>query len=263
MTAITTSDYWESKLANSAARIPIHEDDPQPGRYRAKNGEGYAPVAIWKEGDRTIMLKNGQVVPPDQQGAVWTWCAQNPITPQAYDRMTSGEQAADFIYSQLPHGPHELLQRVQQIGALPSHPSTSEEAERLADAAHLLKTIEKKADETSKDLAAPLKRQIEELTGPWNEIAGMAKAVRDPITSGLAIFLAKKNDKGGVKGQLGKAISLRTDKSVEITNYEAALAHFVEADPEAFRGVVERLARAALKEGAVPGARYVETKRAQ
>lgn len=264
MSAVTTSAYWEEKLANSKARIPIHEDDPQPGRYRARDGERYVPVAIWKDGETLLMMRDGVMVPPDQQPRVWTWCAQSPITPDAYERMTNGEQASDPIYAQLPASPVQLLVRIQRIGAMPTAPSTSDEAERLADAAHLLKTIEKKADETAKEIAEPLKREIGERCAPWNEVAGMAKAVRDPIMAGLAVFLAKKNEPSGIKGQLGKAISLRTDKSVEVFDLEAALSHFADIDPEAFRAVVEKLARAALKDGgAAPGCRIIENRRAQ
>lgn len=259
----TSSAYWESKLANPAARLPIHEDEPQPGRYRARHGERYVPVAIWRENGTLLMLRDGVMVPPDEQPRTWTWCAQSPITPDAYERMVSGEQAADPIYAQLPDSPAQLLARVRMIGAMPASPSTSEEAERLADAAHLLKTIEKRADETVKEIAEPLKAQIAEKTGPWNEISANAKAARDPIMAGLAVFLAKKNEPAGIKGQLGKAISLRTDKAVEIFDLEAAIAHFAGVDPEAFRGVVDRLARVALKAGAVPGCRIIEQRRAQ
>lgn len=263
MNAVTTSDYYERKLADPSARIPIHEDDPQPGRYRAKNGERYAPVAIWKQDGAVIMLRDGQMVPPSEQSRLWTWCAQNPISPDAYERMASGEQASDPIYAALPDAPAQLLARIQAIGAMPSSPSTSDEAERLADAAHLLKTIEKRADDTEKELSAPLKAQLAEVAAPWKEVAGMAKAVRDPIMAGLAVFLCKKNEPAGVKGQLGKAISLRTDKTVEVFDLEAAISHFAKADPEAFRGVVEKLARAALKDGTAPGCRLIEKRRAQ
>lgn len=261
----TASEYWKTKLANPAVRLPIFEDDPQPGRYRAKSAGRYVAIAIWKDDDgATQMIRDGEHVPAEDQPRVWTWCAQSPISSDAYDRMASGEQDADPIYSQLPDAAPKILARVRAIGAMPTAPTTPDEAERLADAAHLLKTIEKKATDTAKELIAPLKARIDELSGPWNEVSANAKAARDPIMTGLANFLSKKNEPGGVKGQLGKAISLRTDKVMMIHDLEAALAYFTKKDPAAFEPMVEKLARAAIKNGEdVPGVEIQESRRAQ
>lgn len=260
----TTSLYWETLLADSKARPPVYEDQPQPGRYRMKTGSGWSAVAIWSEGGLIRVMRDSVIQPTEKHSGIWVSCARHPITSNEYDSMTDGSQAIDPIYAQLPTDAAGLNARVRGLGSIPSSASDENEAARLADAAHVLKKIETTAREKWREEIAPFEARIAEIRAPLEEIAQNADAVRKTIMQALAAYLMAKNSPGGVRGQLGKAISLRTDKSIEITDYAAALAHFIATDAQAFSSVVEKLARAAIKKGdAVPGVKEVEIRRAQ
>lgn len=261
----TTSAYWEAMIADSKARLPVTESEPQPGRYRMKNGAGWQPVAIWRDDAGAIqVMRGGGMERPETFGHVWVSCARHAITPTEYDRMASGEQNTDPVYAKLPTDPQSLTARVKLLGAIAPQVETPDDASRLADCAHVLRQIEKTCADSEKELLAPHLAGINRIKALWGEPAKLAKAAREPIMSALARYLDGKNSQGGVKGQLGKAISLRTDKTVEVTDYLAALHHFVEVRPEAFRALVEKLARAAVKAGeTVEGVKEIETRRAQ
>lgn len=256
--------YHSTMLANPKARLPVTEDDPQPGRYRLKRNGEWKGVAIWYDAQGVLnVLVDGEAIPHVGMSQVWTSCARHPISETEYERLVGADDASDPIYAALPDDAEGLLERVRRLAAIPTAIDDADEARRLADAAHLLKQIETRCAETYKDAAAPHAEKIGRLKVLWGEPEGLAKAARDPVMSALTRFLKGKNEPGGVKGQLGRAISLRTYSVLEITDYDAALAHFVKADPEAFKKTVEKLARAAIKNGEVPGVKHTEDKRAQ
>ena len=257
--------FHAAMLADPSARIPINEEEPQPGRYRHRRNGSWTPVAIWHDESGVLFfLSNGEFInDPQMRSHIWTSCAKHAISENEYERLMSGANEFDPVYAALPDDAAKLRARVEKIATIPFVIDDADTARYFADAAHLLKSIETRCNETLKDEKAPLEEKLNALKAKWGEPAELAKAVREPLMNALTKHLKTKNTPGGVKGQAGRSISLRKYDRLEITDYEAALAHFVEKDPEAFRKTVEKLARAALKTGKVPGAKFVEDKRTQ
>ncbi len=79
--------WYQAALKNPAAvgkTLPVHEDEPQQGYYRAKNRDKvFEPVAIfYPEGsNQLVAYRNGKEVLPD---TVWTFACRHPVTYQAY-----------------------------------------------------------------------------------------------------------------------------------------------------------------------------------
>ena len=76
--------WWQNALTGNFG--PIYEVQPEDGYYRTKRKGGeWEPVAIWFDEDlqKQIAYRNGRDVKPDE---VWTWCCQNPITYEAYQK---------------------------------------------------------------------------------------------------------------------------------------------------------------------------------
>lgn len=80
--------WWMTALADpsqiGSKSLPIHEGHPCQGFYRAKRKNGpYEPVAIWKgDAGEWVALRNGREVDAVD---IWTWCARNPVSREAYD----------------------------------------------------------------------------------------------------------------------------------------------------------------------------------
>lgn len=73
--------WWRNALSGSLGLI--HENDPQPGYYRMRDGKGgaFVPVAIWHDGSGLNALRRGRQVNPC---SVWTWCCREPVAYETY-----------------------------------------------------------------------------------------------------------------------------------------------------------------------------------
>lgn len=86
--------WWQAALKNPAAigkTLPIHEDEPQQGYYRARNRDkAFEPVAIfYPEGsDQLVAYRNGKEVLPD---TIWTFACRHPVTYEAYNDALAGK----------------------------------------------------------------------------------------------------------------------------------------------------------------------------
>ena len=75
-------DYWQQKLANPKARIPIDMNDPQPGFYRTREG---VAVAIWTEEDGLVVLTGvDSWTEAHHQSSWWQRCADRPVTEEMF-----------------------------------------------------------------------------------------------------------------------------------------------------------------------------------
>ena len=91
--------------------VPIHSDQPYPGRYKMKRGDRFVPVAIGPDGDGNILAQvDGQMMDADK---IWTYCAKHPVTQDAYKfRMANGhwpDESAPSQRSNMPSDPLEAL----------------------------------------------------------------------------------------------------------------------------------------------------------
>jgi hypothetical protein len=88
--AVDDYAFWREALEGRLG--PIHEADAQPGFYRRKLCSGtnapWTPIAIWRGQDGALKaLEHARIVkrPFDTDpNDVWTWCADNPISEEAY-----------------------------------------------------------------------------------------------------------------------------------------------------------------------------------
>jgi hypothetical protein len=255
-------DRWREWVATKQWHAAVNIAEFVPGYYKTKMGKRFVQVAIWRDADGEHMTRDGQYIADlSKRLEIWTYCTV--VSGEMYDDLIA-DKSGDPVYAKLPTDAAGLLSRVKALAAITASIDTPDDAARLADVAHALRAAAKIAEDTQKELVDPLKAQIKRANAIWGEIVEFAEVARAPVMGALERYLGGKNEPAGVKGQLGRAISLRTDKTLEITDYGAALSHFVKAAPEEFSSIVEKLARAALKKGeAVPGAKLVEVKRAQ
>lgn len=263
VTQINDYSYHAAMLADPSARISVTEEDPQPGRYRLRRNGQWRPVAIWHDQDGVLrVLVGGELIEPTHYGATWISCARHAVSEDEYERLLNGT-GDDPVYAKLPEDARQLRIRVERIAAIPAVIENGDDARMLADVAHVLKAIEKTCDERQAAESLPHKSALSAIKERWGVPAELAAIAREPVMRALTAHLKAKNEPGGAKGQMGRAISLRSVKVLEITDYEAALAHFVKEEPEAFLKTVETLARKALKNGTCPGAKMIDDKAAQ
>jgi hypothetical protein len=81
--AANDADYakWDALLRGE--RPELYEDTPEPGFYRSRQFQNgpLVGVAIWREGDQTIVVRAGNLVKGED---VWPNCARSPITETYY-----------------------------------------------------------------------------------------------------------------------------------------------------------------------------------
>lgn len=89
--------YWQNALAGNTG--PVHDGHPRLGFYRRKIVSGrdspWTPVAIWEDDagqvralQHATVIMGPRLVDPDE---VWSWCAANPITEEAYRAVVDGK----------------------------------------------------------------------------------------------------------------------------------------------------------------------------
>lgn len=68
--------WWREALAGRMGEV--HEDQPQPGFYKLRNGRDgpWKPVAIWKAGGALVARVADESRDPLD---VWVWCAKHPV----------------------------------------------------------------------------------------------------------------------------------------------------------------------------------------
>ena len=256
-------DTWRGWLREGAEAVPQDAGDLQPGKYKTKMGDRWVAVAIWYDAERALQfVRDGyKIANYSKQLEIFSYC--RPVDDAEYDRIVAGPNG-DPIYERIPDNYLALLAHVKALASKPCKIANGKDAERVADLAHALKAVEKKAKTKLDEETARAKEEIAQAKARWSETETIAKTARAVVMGSLQRHLEAKNEPGGAKSQLGRAISLRSYQTIEITDYAAALAHFVEQDPEAFSSVVEKLARAAVKAGVdAPGVKEVTERRAQ
>lgn len=286
--------YWEDAV-NLGVKGAIHPDTPQGGFYRHKAG---MPVAIWidqelEEGElaapeevRCLIGVNGkaELHGYDKAMDIWNWIAGRPIAEDTYRRVYR-----DGIWPGEDHGlpnrpadtSEELFDQIDSavslIGLFPPV-ETKEDADRVANArdrlnelyaqAEALRKAEKKPhDDACKAVQAKFKPYLDAAT----QAVAYCRTLLTPFMRAQearevqeAAKQAEPTIPGKVRvgGASGRRTGLKTVTRVEITDYEAALAHVkhYEDVKEAVRVTVTHLAKAGAE---VPGVKIIKEKVAQ
>lgn len=165
--------WYQAALKNPAAigkTLPVHEDEPKQGYYRAKNRDKvFEPVAIYyPEGsDELVAYRNGREVRPD---TVWTFCCRYPVSYEAYNDALAGKGWPDddkVVAAQIS-APAAAPEADQTMGAN-SENELVDPTETLKDqieaALEGMKAYEKISDDKTAAKAQSLRNRLNELSG--------------------------------------------------------------------------------------------------
>lgn len=257
-------DVWRDWVKRGLRAIPQDHTGFVPGFYRTKMGDKPVGVAIWHDDDGLQFQRDGVSIDSDKKREeVYAFCS--PCSKSDFDWLVS-DHSTDPVYAKLPSSIGGMLDRVRHLACIPIIVDDEEGAGLQADIAHQLKQIENQATKDLKEAQAPLHKQMKEMKMAWDNVIQTAQAARSKRVVALTDYLKTKNEPKGVKGQLGKAVSLRTRTTFVIHDLEAALNCFLKSGHLAdFESTVEKLVRAELRKGndAVPGVDYGEERKAQ
>ena len=265
------SDYawWGDALAGNIG--PIHDGHAQCGFYRKrkyKNGP-WVPVAIWRdESGQLEGLCDGDDLNADQVAEIWTWICTEPISEETYRAVAeNGEPWPDEVRGLGDNKPpedegfsslKEQIERVVQLAkdAIKSGIKDKTTADQAANIRDRLNELKKQADEKRRAEKKPHDDAGKEVQHKWKPIIDAANeaatSLRGPIGKVLADLQRQENQKAvasdepvapakaKVGGAHGRRTALRTQTTIEITDYAAALAAL--KDEQEVREAVERIA---------------------
>ncbi len=284
-------DHWSRRLAGETLPIENENPRPGFYRQRLKNGAPPIPVAYWQIGDVVYCRYGDRDVSIERGQEIWSWCAQYPVSEEAYRAVAErGEPWPDIdpivdeqkrlsIGGNLPPDEHitlkdQIASAEAGIGAYAEIKSDEHAAQAQTLRGRLLelKAAAEKQHKTEKQPHLDAGRAVDQR---WLPLAKVAQAGADTIRAVLSAWETAKLRKQRaeeaaaqeagkpvpipsvvaptkVKGAVGKAAAIRPKLVAVITNYDAALAHFKNADE--VRVLVFQLAQAAVNAGhTVPG----------
>ena len=254
---------WRQWVEDDVYCIPQDVIGLIPGKYQTKMGQRFVGVAVWLDDDGVLQfIRDGKEI-TDEKKRYQIFDFVRPVSEEQYEFVTK-DHAGDPIYDKLPQTLKDLGVRLKLLTLVPFEIKNREDAESCADAQHVLKQIENTINNQYKDAKEPFNLKLKAVKEMHEPLLDFAKDRRKPFMAALTGYLQKQNDKKGVKGQLGKAISLRSYTLVELSDYKAAFAYFVQEKPDAFKDFVLKLARADVEKGGTPpGIKTTEDRRAQ
>lgn len=178
--------HWRDALAGKA--VEIHEDAPQSGYYRMRDGKGgpWLPVAIWNSahGTKICRVANGG----HNAFEVWTYCAGNPVRKEdARQAFETGVWPGDAPQAGHNSGAVSLAEQIKDYAALAigwlrksgikdkasldTAANYRAELLRLSKEADAQRTAEKKPhDDAAKAVQAKWKPIVDEADGAANEL---------------------------------------------------------------------------------------------
>lgn len=215
--ATTRCDYSHWRSALHGENPPVHENEPQPGRYymRQRHSDGGVvtegkrlPVAIWKDDNDEFVALVGfdgasNLRPAD---GVWTYVCQYPISDETY-------QAA-FTTGQWPDDPAPIdetetdgddspfgkakstIAKEKEIADL--YLSAEIEAKDTADAVSALAkrvgSMAKRADDLRKQEKQPFLDAGREVDDKWRDVIAEAQDITSKLKRHLEPYLLKQRE---------------------------------------------------------------------
>ena len=194
--------WWQQALEHpkeiGQPHLMISDGDPQQGFYKVRwPGQPWEPVAIWKDGDQWIALRNGK---PVDAMEIWTWVCRHPITAEAYERALTGNGWADddpTVAAMLGHNvgdldDYETLK--DQIDSAEAGAesykgiSNDEQAERAQSLRARLNELAGQADKLREALKKPHFEAAKAVDTKWMPLVKSAKAIADMIRREIEAF---------------------------------------------------------------------------
>jgi hypothetical protein len=258
----------------------------------------FLPVAYWPGENGQLNCRIGdQDVLPEKGEEIWERVGDNPVTEEAYRKVAEGGGAwpdehqlvpmagdnlppADDTYEGLRDAIEPLAsEALKRVDGPPI--TDQEEADRLANLVDRLAELHKKADELRKAERREHDDALKGIQKKWSPLLAAAEAYRNVkyklITPWLdKLTQAKKQEAEAAAaagepaavdarrpraGTRGRAITLKSTKRAEITDYDECRNFFREADE--MKQLVQSLADRAVRSGAVvPGTKVIEESQA-
>lgn len=198
--------WWQSALANPSEigkTILIHDGDAQQGYYRTKRDGRWLPVAIfYPEGsDALVAYVDGKEADP---ATIWTWCAEHPVTWDAYQDALAGKGWPDddqTVHEQVSANdagvdPAELL--ADQIAAALAgvkdyaEVKDDETATKALSLRNRLNELSRQADKTREDLKRPHLEAGKAVDAKWQPLVKNAKGGADTVKKAIEAHESRK-----------------------------------------------------------------------
>ena len=250
--------------------LPVHDGQPQCGFYRKRKKKGgtFAPVAIWKEGDKYVATVDQEVV---DAGDVWTYCCRYPVTEQAYrNALTSGiwpDEDANISAEGPIHDAEDFSEAIAaaEVGLGDYETIESDEhASRAQSLRSRFLELHREAEKLRKDEKAPHLAAGKAVDERWREPIERAKNDADAIRKALNRYETEKRKaqqeartnappETTIRGGYGRAASVRTVTKAKLVDPMAAYQHFMADD--ALLACVCKLGDSAVRRGEkqIPG----------
>lgn len=237
-----TDIYAPYRALLAGKEVPIHEDQPYPGRYKMKRNGVWLPVAIGPDGDGEIAaIVDGANADPLK---IWTWCAKWPVTQDAYKfRMANGhwpDEPKQTYGSNRPTDPFEaLLADVQDKSKqadelLTHHPEikTQTVCDLFRNMQAQLLDLNKQADALHETEKRPVLDKCKEIDDRFRFRAAV-KVLSERLRQRFGAFLAAEERRQREEAQR-KFEAARAAAEAERQRIEAERAQQKEDDPIAF-----------------------------
>lgn len=178
--------------------VPIHSDQPYPGRYKMKRNGAWLPVAIGPDDQGNLLAMVDKAITDAEQ--VWTYCAKNPVTQDAYKfRMAHGhwpDEPTPVKRSNMPSDPFEaLLAEIEDKSAaakrlLEEHAEIKGQTicDLFRNMQAQLLALNKRADVMHKDEKAPVLEQGRAVDEKFS-FRGAVKILSERLRSRFETFL--------------------------------------------------------------------------
>jgi hypothetical protein len=258
----------------------------------------FMPVAFWRGDDGQLYCRIGdEDVSPERGQAIWSRVGQHPVTEESY-RLVAEQgglwpdehEAAPMQGDNRPPEPETFEEIRDAIDDLAREAAEriegmpiveQDEADRIANLADRLAELHKKAEELKKAERKPHTEALETIQKRWAPLLLRAETYRSLKAKLLTPWLrkldaAKKKEAEAAAAQgepppaetprpragtRGRAMSLKSTKRAEITDYGMCLAFF--ADSPDVQQTVQDLANRAVRAGiSVPGTNVIEEQQA-
>jgi len=269
---------------------------PRKEHYGARRT--FTPVAYWPGENGQLNCRVGDTdVPPMTAMEIWTRVGNHPVTEEAYRAVAERGEPWPDEHELVPMGhnlPPEnlhsfegLTDAVENLARealvrLDGPPiEDQDEADRLANLADRLAELWKKAEELRKAERREHDEALKAIQQKWLPLLTKAESYKNLKFRLLTPWLKKletaqqqeaeaaaaagappaaeaRRPRAGTRG---RAMSLKSQKRAEITDFEACLAFF--KGSEDLRGTVQMLANRAVRAGiTVPGTQVIEEQQA-
>lgn len=208
-------EFYLKAIANKdqiGVTIPVHESEPQSGRYRMRDVRlgDMIPVAIWTGGTKDDPLMVAKVGDKMVDAIdVWTYCCRNPVTDAEYNNAMAGNGWPDTppeneiagIGHNMPDDPFDAIMlelKGEQEAAkdfLAKPIDTEQRAQTAANWSKRVAGISKRADELFTVEKRPHLDAGKAVDDKWRGVREDAKALTQSIKRSLDAYLKAQHDK--------------------------------------------------------------------